>query len=67
MADRGDMTYINCPACGGYIMKCKAIGEYEIPCRKCNKIIMVLVDENRVTFSVDRRHRGDKSSKMKVC
>ena len=48
MIDRKDKRYVSCPVCGRILMKCQGQCNIDITCGKCNREIVVLVDEERV-------------------
>ena len=48
MIERKDKRYVSCPVCGRHLMKCQGQCNIEVTCSKCNRDIVVLVDEERV-------------------
>ena len=55
MIDRKDKRYVSCPVCGRILMKCQGQCNIDITCGKCNREIVVLVDEERVMVLENRR------------
>lgn len=55
MTDRKDKRYVSCPVCGRILMKCQGQCNIDITCGKCNREIVVLVDEERVMVLENRR------------
>ena len=47
MIDRKDKRYVSCPVCGRILMKCQGQCNIDITCGKCNREIVVLVDEEK--------------------
>lgn len=55
MTDRKDKRYVSCPVCDRILMKCQGQCNIDITCGKCNREIVVLVDEERVMVLENRR------------
>lgn len=55
MIERKDKRYVSCPVCGRHLMKCQGQCNIEVTCSKCNRDIVVLVDEERVMVLENRR------------
>ena len=55
MIDRKNKRYVSCPVCGRILMKCQGKCDIDITCGKCNREIVVLVDEERVMVLENRR------------
>lgn len=58
MIERKDKRYVSCPVCGRHLMKCQGQCNIDITCEKCNKEIVVIVDEERVMVLENRRTAG---------
>ena len=58
MTERVKMRYVSCPVCGRHLMKCQGQCSIDITCGKCNREIVVLVDEERVMVLENRRESG---------
>lgn len=58
MIERKDKRYVSCPVCGRHLMKCQGQCNIEVTCSKCNRDIVVLVDEERVMVLENRRGSG---------
>lgn len=58
MIERKDKRYVSCPVCGRHLMKCQGQCNIEVTCSKCNRDIVVLVDEERVMVLENRRGPG---------
>lgn len=58
MIERKDKRYVSCPVCGRHLMKCQGQCNIDITCGKCNKEIVVIVDEERVMVLENRRTAG---------
>lgn len=55
MTDRKDKRYVSCSVCGRILMKSQGQCNIDITCGKCNREIVVLVDEERVMVLENRR------------
>lgn len=55
MIERKEKRYVSCPVCGRILMKCQGTCNIEITCGKCNREIVVLIDEERVMVLENRR------------
>lgn len=68
MIERKDKRYVSCPVCGRHLMKCQGQCNIEVTCNKCNRDIVVLVDEERVMVLENRRGSGknEKSGQVRV-
>lgn len=55
MRERKDKRYVSCPVCGRHLMKCQGQCNIEVTCSKCNRDIVILVDEERVMVLENRR------------
>ena len=68
MIERKDKRYVSCPVCGRHLMKCQGQCNIEVTCSKCNRDIVVLVDEERVMVLENRRGSGknEKSGQVRV-
>lgn len=58
MIERKEKRYVSCPVCGRHLMKCQGQCNIEVTCNKCNRDIVVLVDEERVMVLENRRGSG---------
>ena len=58
MIDRKYKRFVSCPVCGRILMKCNGECNIEITCGKCNREIVVLVDNERVMVLENRRGNG---------
>ena len=58
MIERKDKRYVSCPVCGRHLMKCQGQCSIDITCGKCNREIVVIVDEERVMVLENRRTTG---------
>ena len=54
MIERKDKRYVSCPVCGRHLMKCQGQCNIDITCGKCNREIVVIVDEERVANPIPR-------------
>ena len=68
MIDRKDKRYVSCPVCGRILMKCQGQCNIDITCGKCNREIVVLVDEERVMVLENRRgsEKDGKAGQVRV-
>ena len=68
MIERKDKRYVSCPVCGRHLMKCQGQCNIEVTCSKCNRDIVVLVDEERVMVLENRRGSGkdERSEQVRV-
>ena len=68
MIERKEKRYVSCPVCGRHLMKCQGQCNIEVTCNKCNRDIVVLVDEERVMVMENRRGSGknEKSGQVRV-
>lgn len=68
MIERKDKRYVSCPVCGRHLMKCQGQCNIEVTCSKCNRDIVVLVDEERVMVLENRRGSGrdERSGQVRV-
>ena len=68
MIERKDKRYVSCPVCGRHLMKCQVQCNIEVTCSKCNRDIVVLVDEERVMVLENRRGSGkdERSGQVRV-
>ena len=68
MIERKDKRYVSCPVCGRHLMKCQGQCNIEVTCSKCNRDIVVLVDEGRVMVLENRRGSGkdERSGQVRV-
>ena len=68
MIEREDKRYVSCPVCGRHLMKCQGQCNIEVTCSKCNRDIVVLVDEERVMVLENRRGSGkdERSGQVRV-
>ena len=66
--ERKDKRYVSCPVCGRHLMKCQGQCNIEVTCSKCNRDIVVLVDEERVMVLENRRGSGkdERSGQVRV-
>ena len=58
MLDRKDKRFVSCPVCGRILMKCQGECNIDITCGRCNREIVVLVDNERVMVLENRRGNG---------
>lgn len=58
MIDRKEKRFVSCPVCGKILMKCQGECNIDITCAKCNKDIVVLVDDERTMILENRRGNG---------
>ena len=56
MTDRKDKRFVSCPVCGRILMKCQGDCNIEVTCGKCNREIVVIVDNERVMVLENRRN-----------
>ena len=61
MIDRKDKRFVSCPVCGRILMKCQGECNIDITCGRCNREIVVLVDNERVMV-LENRRGSDKES-----
>ena len=61
MLDRKDKRFVSCPVCGRILMKCQGECNIDITCGRCNREIVVLVDNERVMV-LENRRGSDKES-----
>ena len=68
MIERKEKRYVSCPVCGRHLMKCQGQCNIEVTCSKCNRDIVVLVDEERVMVLENRRGSGkdERSGQVRV-
>ena len=68
MIERKDKRYVSCPVCGRHLMKCQGQCNIEVICSKCNRDIVVLVDEERVMVLENRRGTGkdERSGQVRI-
>lgn len=68
MIERKDKRYVSCPVCGRHLMKCQGQCNIEVTCSKCNRDIVVLVDEERVMVLENRRgsRNNERSGQVRV-
>ena len=68
MIERKDKRYVSCPVCGRHLRKCQGQCNIEVTCSKCNRDIVVLVDEERVMVLENRRGSGkdERSGQVRV-
>ena len=68
MIERKDKRYVSCPVCGRHLMKCQGQCNIEETCSKCNRDIVVLVDEERVMVLENRRGSGkdERSGQVRI-
>ena len=68
MIERNDKRYVSCPVCGRHLMKCQGQCNIEVTCSKCNRDIVVLVDEERVMVLENRRGSGkdERSGQVRI-
>ena len=68
MIERKDKRYVSCPVCGRHLMKCQGQCNIEVTCSKCNRDIVVLVDEERVMVLENRRESGknERSGQVRI-
>ena len=68
MIERKDKRYVSCPVCGRHLMKCQGQCNIEVTCSKCNRDIVVLVDEERVMVLETRRGSGkvERSGQVRI-
>ena len=68
MIKRKDKRYVSCPVCGRHLMKCQGQCNIEVTCSKCNRDIVVLVDEERVMVLENRRGSGkdERSGQVRI-
>lgn len=68
MIERKDKRYVSCPVCGRHLMKCQGQCNIEVTCSKCNRDIVVLVDEERVMVLENRRgsEKDERSGQVRV-
>ena len=68
MIERKDKRYVSCPVCGRHLMKCQGQCNIEVTCSKCNRDIVLLVDEERVMVLENRRGSGkdERSGQVRV-
>ena len=68
MIERKDKRYVSCPVCGRHLMKCQGQCNIEVTCSKCNRDIVVLVDEERVMVLDNRRGSGkdERSGQVRI-
>ena len=55
MEERKIKKYASCPVCGRILMKCQGMCNIDITCGKCNKEIVIIIDEERVMVLENRR------------
>ena len=55
MEERKTKKYASCPVCGRILMKCQGMCNIDITCGKCNKEIVIIIDEERVMVLENRR------------
>ncbi len=58
MIDRKEKRFVSCPVCGKVLMKCQGECNIDITCAKCNREIVVLVDNERMMILENRRGNG---------
>jgi hypothetical protein len=58
MIERKDKRYVSCLVCGRHLMKCQGQCNIDITCGKCNRDIVVIVDEERVMVMENSRTTG---------
>ena len=68
MIERKDKRYVSCPVCGRHLMKYQGQCNIEVTCSKCNRDIVVLVDEERVMVLENRRGSGkdERSGQVRI-
>ena len=68
MIERKEKRYVSCPVCGRHLMKCQGQCNIEVTCSKCNRDIVVLVDEERVMVLENRRGSGkdERSGQVRI-
>lgn len=68
MTERKDKRYVSCPVCGRHLMKCQGQCSIDITCGKCNREIVVLVDEEIVMVLENRREscRNNKAGQVRI-
>lgn len=68
MIERKEKRYVSCPVCGRHLMKCQGQCNIEVTCNKCNRDIVVLVDEEKVMVLENRRgpERNEKLGQVRV-
>lgn len=59
MIERMDKRFVSCPVCGRILMKGQCRGEcnLDITCNRCNRDIVVHIDDERVMVLENRRGR----------
>lgn len=45
-----ERSYVHCPSCGSYLMKCQGTCEIELVCKKCKQKIIVKNSEMKLTL-----------------
>ena len=68
MIERKDKRYVSCPVCGRHLMKCQGQCNIEVTCSKCNRDIVVLVDEERVMVLENMRgsEKDERSGQVRI-
>lgn len=55
MVDRKENRYVSCPVCGKILFKGNGQCTIEVTCTRCNREIVVLLDDERVMVLENRR------------
>lgn len=64
MLEAVDLRYINCPACGRVLMKCRGSCSIDITCFKCSMDFLIRMDDRSLVFmesSHEDRKTGNKA------
>lgn len=48
MIEDKNKQYVSCPVCGRVLMKGRGMCNIEVTCNKCNRVIAVTIEEERV-------------------
>ena len=60
MLEAVDLRYINCPACGRVLMKCRGSCCIDITCFKCSMDFLIRMDDGSLVF-MESSHEDRKS------
>lgn len=68
MVDRKENRYVSCPVCGKILFKGNGQCTIEVTCKRCNREIVALLDDERVMVLENRRGscKGTRAGQVRV-
>ena len=55
MTDRIEKRYLSCPWCNKILLRCEGKCTIEVRCQKCNRDMVVIIDDFQYTVFQNRR------------